>query len=195
MSDNGRTAPSLLSEIVRVVVVVVALLWIVEIVDVVVLNDSLERRGIKPRTAGGLVGILFAPFLHDDFPHLIANTIPLAVLGALVLVRGVPRWLRVTAIVVIAGGAATWLLARRGNHIGASGVLFGYLGYLLAAGFFERSTRTIAIGVVAGFLYGGLLWGVLPTAPGVSWESHLFGALAGGLAAFALSGRRSAAAA
>ena len=165
-------------------IAIIAVLWLVEIVDVLLLDHALERQGIQPRDLSGLDGILLAPFLHDDFAHLISNTIPLAVLSALVLLRGVPRWLQVTAIVVIAGGAATWLLARSANHIGASGVVFGYLGFLLAAGFFERSALAIALGAVTGLAYGGLLWGVLPSHPGISWESHLFGLLAGGLAAW-----------
>ena len=171
-------------------IAVIGALWLVEIVDVLLLDHALERQGIQPRDLSGLDGILLAPLLHDDFAHLISNTIPLAVLSALVLLRGVPRWLRVTTIVVVVGGLATWLLARSANHIGASGVVFGYLGFLLAAGFFERSARAIALGAVTGLAYGGLLWGVLPTRPGISWESHLFGLLAGGLAAWwLLAGR------
>ncbi len=187
LREHATPKPNRIAEIVRIILVAIAVLWLIEVVDVVLLDDSLERRGIKPRTGSGLVGLLLAPLLHDDFPHLLANTVPLAVLGGLVLIRGAPRWLWVTAVVAVVGGAATWLLARSGNHIGASGVLFGYLGFLLAAGFFERSARAIAIGAVAGFLYGGLLFGVLPTAPGVSWESHLFGAMAGGLAAWLIT--------
>jgi len=132
---------------------------------------------------GGLDGIL-APFLHDDYAQVISNTIPLAVLSALILLRGVRRWFQVSAIVILAGGLATWLLARDANHIGASGVVFGYLGFLLAAGFFECSLRAVALGAVTGFAYGGLLWGVLPSRPGISRESHLFGLVAGGHAAW-----------
>ncbi len=165
----------------------VIVMWVVEIVDVALLDDALERQGIQPRRLRGLDGVLLAPLLHDGFGHLIANTIPLAILSGLVLVRGVRRWIEVTAIVVVAGGLGTWVLARSANHVGASGVVFGYLGYLLAAGFFERSIRAVALGVVTGLAYGGLLWGVLPTRPGISWESHLFGLLAGVLAAWAVS--------
>ena len=136
---------SRLQEAVRIVIAVVAVMWIVEIVDVVILDDALERQGIQPRRLRGLDGVLFAPFLHDGLGHLIANTIPLAVLTALVLIRGVPHWLRVSVIVIVAGGLATWVLARSANHIGASGLVFGYLGFLLAAGFFERSLRSRAL--------------------------------------------------
>lgn len=183
MADYANTG-SLLLRAARVLIAVIAVLWLVEIIDVLLLDHALERQGIQPRSWGGLDGILLAPFLHDDYAHLMSNTIPLAVLGALVLLRGVPRWSQVTAIVILAGGLATWLLARNANHIGASGVVFGYLGFLLAAGFFERSLRAVALGVVTGLAYGGLLLGVLPSRPGISWESHLFGLLAGGLAAW-----------
>jgi membrane associated rhomboid family serine protease len=178
--------------VARVLIGVIAVLWLVEIIDVLFFDHALERQGIQPRSWGGLDGILLAPFLHDDYAHLISNTVPLAVLGALVLLRGIPRWFQVTAVVIIVGGFATWLLARSANHIGASGVVFGYLGFLLAAGFFERSVRAIALGAITAFAYGGLLWGVLPTRPGISWESHLFGFAAGALAASWLLSRPAA---
>ena len=184
--------PSRLQQAARIVVTVVVVMWAIELVDAIILDDALERQGIQPRRVRGLDGILFAPFLHDGIGHLIANTIPLAVLTALVLIRGVPRWAEVSAIVIVAGGLATWVLARSANHIGASGLVFGYLGFLLAAGFFERSLKAFALGAVTGLAYGGLLFGVLPTRPGISWESHLFGLLAGILAAWALSRRRTA---
>lgn len=189
MTGPTRTAARML-EVARVVVAVIVVLWLVEIVDSLLLDHALERQGIQPRRWRGLDGVLLAPFLHDDYAHLISNTIPLAVLGALVLLRGIRRWLQVTAFVIIVGGVATWLLARSANHIGASGVVFGYLGFLLAAGFFERSLRAVALGAVTALAYGGLLWGVLPTRPGISWESHLFGLLAGALAARWLLPRR-----
>ncbi len=179
-------------EIARIVVVVVAVLWLVELLDVLVFDDSLERQGIQPRELDGLDGVLWAPFLHDDFAHLAANTLPLMVLAALVMARSVPRWFRVSLVVVLVGGFATWLMARSGNHVGASGVVFGYLGYLLAAGFFERSLRSVALGVLVAVMYGGLLWGVLPTTPGVSFEGHLFGLLAGVAAAPMVGGRPAA---
>jgi membrane associated rhomboid family serine protease len=189
MAESTNAGSRLLSA-VRVTFAFLAVLWLVEIVDVLFLNDVLERQGIQPRSWGGLDGILLAPFLHDDFAHLISNTVPLAALGALVLLRGIPRWFQVTAVVILVGGLATWLLARSATHIGASGVVFGYLGFLLAAGFFERNPRAMALGVVTGLAYGGLLLGVLPTRPGISWESHLFGLLAGGLAAWWLPRRK-----
>ncbi|MFC2177065.1 rhomboid family intramembrane serine protease [Actinomycetota bacterium] len=183
MTDSTPATSRFLT-VTRVVLAVIVALWLIEIIDVLLFDHALERQGIQPRSWSGLDGVLMAPFLHDDYAHLISNTIPLAVLGTLVLLRGIPRWFQVTAVVVVAGGLATWLLARNANHIGASGVVFGYLGFLLAAGFFERSLRAVALGIATGLAYGGLLLGVLPTRPGVSWESHLFGLLAGGAAAW-----------
>ncbi len=159
-----------------------ALMWAIEIADTVILGEWLQSGGIHPRRLDGLDGIVWAPFLHSNFGHLLGNSLPFVVLGALVAFRGARVWLTVTVIVVVFGGAATWLLARSGNHIGASGLVFGYLGYLLGAAWFERSVQAIVLAAVAGFLYWGLVFGLLPTGQ-VSWEGHLFGAVAGFAAA------------
>lgn len=176
----------------RLLVILIVVLWLVEILDTVALDSSLQQYGIRPRTAIGLWGVLAAPFLHGTFGHLITNTIPLVVLGGFLLLRGGRVWAVVSALVVVMGGAATWLLGRSAIHIGASGVIFGYLGFLLAVGFFERSGRAIAVGVLVGLLYGGLLWGVLPSGAtaGVSWEGHLFGLVAGVAAARLVAGEK-----
>jgi len=163
------------------------LMWTVEGLDTFLLDDGLERHGIEPRDLDGLEGILFAPFLHGDWNHLISNSVPYLVLGGLVFVYGLRKWLWATGIVIIGAGIATWLFARSGVHIGASILIFGWLGFLLASGWFERSFRSIGIAVIVALLYGGLLWGVLPTDSRVSWEGHLFGALAGAGAAWYLS--------
>ncbi len=176
---------------VQVMLAVAAALIALELVDAFLLGDRLERHhGLIPRELSGLDGIASAPLLHDDLTHVAANLLPLVVLGGLVLLRGIDRFLQVTAIVVVAGGLATWLVARSGNHVGASGLVFGYLGYLLAAAFFERSLRSILVAVLVGLVYGGLLWGILPTNPGVSFEGHLFGLLAGIAAARLTAPRR-----
>ena len=164
--------------------VVLVTMWAVELIDATLLSDWLETQGIQPREVGGLDGILWAPFLHGSFSHLISNTAPFAVLGGLVAIRGRRRWVTVTLSIVVVAGAATWLLARAGNHIGASGVVFGYLGFLVAAAVRERKLSSVAIGVVAVALYGGLVFGIVPQ-PAVSWEGHLFGLLAGVFVAFA----------
>ena len=174
----------------RVLFGFVALIWLVELVDLFVFRGALDRSGIRPRSESGLWGIAFAPFLHAGLAHLLANTIPLLVLGWLVLVRGLRDWLWVTVVVVLLGGLGVWLFGRPGTvHVGASGLIFGYLGYLLLRGFFERSLVAISIAVLAGVLYGGALWGVLPGRRGVSWEGHLFG-LTGGAAAAGVHRRR-----
>ena len=162
-----------------------ALLWFIEAVDSVVLDDRLQGGGIQPRELSGLDGVLWAPFLHVGFGHVLSNTVPFVLLGLLVMTHGRARWAQVCIGVALIGGLATWVFARSGNHIGASGVVFGLLGYLVGAAFAARSPRAIWTGIVAIFLYGGLLWGVLPS-PGISWEGHLFGALAGVLMALLL---------
>ena len=159
----------------------VGTLWAVELVDLLVFRGGLDFLGIRPRNTEWLWGIVLAPFLHGGLPHLIANTAPLLVLGGLVLLRRRLDYVLVTVIVTLVGGFGVWLFAPRNTvHLGASGVAFGYLGYLIARTWFERSLTSLAIALVAGFLYSGALLGVLPGQRGVSWEGHLFGLLAGG---------------
>lgn len=165
----------------------VLLLWVVEIIDVAS-GSRVETAGINPRTSDGLWGILFAPMLHDDWAHLAANSVPLLVLGFLVLLSGIGRGLAATGIIWIVAGVGTWLIGGGySNHIGASSLVFGFLAYLLVRGFFTRNLGQLAIGVVVFLLYGSALWGVLPSTPGVSWQGHLFGAVGGVVAAWALS--------
>jgi membrane associated rhomboid family serine protease len=130
-----------------------------------------------------LPGVVLAPFLHGGFGHLISNTVPLLVLGALVAFSGLVRVLKVTALVVLVGGLGIWLVAPGGTiHLGASILVFGYAAYLIARGLFDRRFAYLAVGVVVAFVYGtGLLIGLLPR-PGISWQGHLFGALGGLLA-------------
>ena len=155
------------------------IMWAVEILDLLPFIH-LDRSGIRPRTIAGLAGIVFAPFLHDGFRHLIANSIPFVVLGGIVLLGGRRVFWRVTLFVMLAGGLGVWLFAGRStNHIGASGLIFGYLGFLLARGFFQKSLTWMLIACAILVAYGGLLFGVLPVRAGVSWQGHLFGFLAG----------------
>jgi membrane associated rhomboid family serine protease len=170
----------------------IGLMWLAEVADRLLFQGALDAGGIRPRTEAGLSGILLAPFLHADFAHLLANTVPLLVLGWLVLVRSLRDFLWVTAVAVLLGGLGVWLVGGPGTvHIGASGLVFGYLGYLLLRGYWERSLSAILVAVVAGLLYGGALWGVLPLSHGVSWEGHLFGFAGGATAASAHRRRRS----
>jgi len=161
----------------------VALMWAIEIIDQL-LGMNLDRYGIIPRNIIGLPGILFAPFLHGNFPHLIANTMPFLTLGWLVMLRRTSDFWVVTAIAALIGGLGTWLIASPSSvHIGASGVIFGYLGFLISRGYFERNFGSMALSLTVGVLYGGLLWGVLPQQPGISWQGHLFGFIGGVVAA------------
>ena len=170
--------PDWLSTVAVLLIGAVAAMWIIEIADTLVLGDRLQRQGIMPRSWRGLDGVLWAPLLHGGFGHLLTNTLPFLVLGGLVAARGIGRFMTITAIVVLGGGLATWLFGTSGNHIGASGVVFGYFGALLGAAVFERKFVAIIAALFAGALYWTLIFGIMPR-PFVSWESHLFGLLAG----------------
>jgi membrane associated rhomboid family serine protease len=167
----------------------VAVMWLVEGANLLT-HDALDAFGIHPRTVLGLWGILFAPFLHANLAHLLANTVPFLVLGWLVALRRVRDFFLVAVVVSLVGGLGVWLVGRPfADYIGASGVVFGFLGFLLARGYFERSIEAILLSFVALFLYGGIIWGVLPAGNGISWEGHLFGLLAGIAAAYLLARR------
>jgi membrane associated rhomboid family serine protease len=167
---------------------IVALMWIVEIVDTA-LDHRLDRHGIEPRDVDGLDGIVAAPFLHVGFGHLVANTIPFAFMGAVIAFEGPLRLVAVTAIVALISGLGTWLVAPEGTiHVGASGVVFGYATYLIARGWFNRRFGEIGIGLALAVLWGGALLAGLEPREGISWQGHLFGAL-GGLAAAAMLAR------
>jgi membrane associated rhomboid family serine protease len=182
--------PSLAEPLAPLLVVagMLAAMWAVEIIDLLPGAD-LDGWGIRPRTWRGLIGIPLAPFLHSGLSHLIANTIPFVVLGSVIALSGVSRFVEVTLIIVVVSGLGTWLFGTGGSiHLGASGLVFGYLTYLIARGFFAAKPLWILGGIVVGLLYGGLLWGLLPR-PGISFTGHLFGAAGGLLAAFALHGK------
>lgn len=185
---DATDSPSPVLQAIQLVIIVIVTMWLIEVIDGLALDGRLDQHGIIPRTFSGLDGILWAPFLHGGFGHLVANTVPLFVLGAFVALDGPRRWLVVTAFVMVVGGLATWLFARSAVHIGASGLVFGYAGFLFIAGFVERSIKGIAIAVIVGVLFGGMvLRGITPVSAYVSWESHLFGFVAGVLAAFAIA--------
>lgn len=144
---------------------------------------GLDQFGIIPRNLIGLRGILFAPFLHANLAHLIGNTIPFVTLGWLIMLGEISDFFVVSIISAVVGGLGTWLFGSPGIHIGASGVIFGYLGYLLSRGYFERKPLSIAMSLFVLVLYGSLLWGLFPLQYGISWEGHLFGFLGGVLSA------------
>ena len=157
-------------------------MWVVEIADAIAFD--LDRHGIVPRAVDGLDGIVFAPFLHGGFGHLVGNTVPFLLLGAAIALAGLVRIAAVTAIVALVGGLGTWLAGPEGTvHIGASGVVFGYAAYLVARFVWTRRALDLGIGLVVLAVYGTtLLVGFVPT-PGVSWQGHLFGAVGGVVAA------------
>jgi membrane associated rhomboid family serine protease len=162
----------------------VALLYLVELLDSLDAH-RLDGGGVRPREADGLDGIVFAPLLHAGWGHLVANTVPLLVFGFLVLLAGMRRWLEVTAVVWVVGGVGTWLTGPPHTlHIGASVLAFGWLAHLLLRGVFSRRVPQVVLGLLLLVLYGGVLWGVLPGRPGISWQGHLFGALGGALTAW-----------
>jgi len=180
------------------VVSFVVLLWVIELFDALS-GHRLDDNGIRPLETDGLAGILVAPLLHSNWEHLLANTGPALVLGFLMTLAGLSRFLYATAIIWILGGLGTWLIGNVGastytgvavetNHIGASGLIFGWLTFLVVFGFFTRKVWEIVVGVIVLFYYGTILLGVLPGTFGVSWQGHLCGAVAGVLAAYLLSG-------
>ncbi len=157
-------------------------MWAVEVLNGFMGHQLIEW-GILPRTTRGLVGIPLSPVLHGSVSHLLSNTIPFLVLGGLVGLRGSQVLMRVSLFIVVVGGAAVWLLGRTAIHVGASGLVFGYFGYLVANGWYDRRPSSILVAIAVIIFYGGLIFGVLPSLSFVSWESHLFGLIAGVLAA------------
>jgi membrane associated rhomboid family serine protease len=166
-----------------VIGLLVLLMWGLEIVDTID-HHKLDQYGIEPRDADGLIGIVAAPFLHAGFGHLIGNTIPFIVMGVLIALNGPARVLAVTGIVALVSGLGVWLIGPdHTNHIGASGVVFGYATYLMARGFYNHSALELAIGLVIVALFGTALLGGLAPQEGISWQGHLFGAIGGVIAA------------
>lgn len=156
----------------------VAVMWFIEIIDTVALDNRLQRNGINPRSTEGLDGILWAPWLHSDFGHLVSNTVPLLVMGWLTALRGLRYWLTVTVTTIVLGGGLVWLFAAGSNHIGASGLVFGYFGALMGAALRSRTPAMLAPALVALFLYGTILVGIVPQDD-ISWEGHLAGLVVG----------------
>jgi membrane associated rhomboid family serine protease len=153
-------------------------------------GDSLNDQGaIVPHSLHGLDGIVLAPFLHQSFPHLYGNSIPLLLTGTFVLAGGVKRFLLVTGFIALISGLGVWLFGT-GPTVGASGVIFGYLGYLFMRGLVERNWWNIAVALLVGLLYGSQLRGALPGDPNISWQAHMFGLIGGLVAAILFRIRR-----
>jgi membrane associated rhomboid family serine protease len=172
---------------VRAAVVILsftALLYLIELVNYTIFHGSLAQDGIHPRTLMGLPEIIWAPLLHVSWAHLIGNTIPVVVFGYLAMAGGIGPWIAVTATIWVISGLGVWLIAPASSTVGASGVAFGWLLFLLVRGIFSRSFGQILIALVLLFYWGSVLWGLLPGRVDVSWQGHLFGALAGVLCAW-----------
>lgn len=187
MDNQERTSnlKQLLRFQVNVLVGLVALFWLIEVVDWLLWQIALDQWGIRPRQLVGLWGVVLAPFLHAGFGHVAANTLPFLVLGWFVLLQGIRPFLFVTTTVMLISGLGTWLIAPANTvHIGASGLIFGYFGFLLLRGYFARKASALFVSFLVILLYGGLIWGILPQGPGISWQGHLFGFVGGGLAAY-----------
>jgi membrane associated rhomboid family serine protease len=163
----------------RFILYLVILAWVISILNFGLLDSSLNRLGIRPRSWSGLVGIVFAPFLHGSWEHLEGNTIAFLSYGGLILLHNPADFGAVTVTVALSSGLGTWLLGRPPNHIGASGVTFGYLGFLFSLAFFDRSIPAILLLTVTAIFYSNRLWGLLPFSKRVSWEEHLFGFMGG----------------
>lgn len=167
-----------------------ALIWTVSLYGLYVDEELIFALALLPRRIDGLPGILGAPLVHGSFAHLLANTFPLLVLGGMVAMRGAGYYLATTFPLVVFGGTGLWLAGRNAAHIGASGLLFGYFGFLVARGYYERRPGSIAVSILVVAVYGGMIVGILPRDDHVSWEAHLFGLLAGILYARAFRRRR-----
>ncbi len=167
----------------KIIISLLSLMAVVELINSLT-GRSLSHFGIVPRQISGLSGIFLSPFIHGNIWHLISNSVPFAVLGYLLLMHGAIRFLLVNLWVMIVGGGLVWLFGREAIHVGASGLVYGYFAYLLVAGFIAREFKLLLISLFVMMAYGGMIWGVLPSSPYISWEGHLFGAVAGVIAAF-----------
>lgn len=164
----------------------IILIWILEILDVLVFDQALNRIGLRPRSLVGLTGVLTMPFLHNGLGHVAANTLPFLILGGIILLRSRRDFFTVTVVVALVTGLGLWLLgSTNAVYIGASGLVFGYFGFVLVRAYFDRSMVSLALAIVVLLLYGGFLWGLLPNyQPGVSWGAHFLGFVGGVVAAW-----------
>ncbi|MCZ6619660.1 MAG: rhomboid family intramembrane serine protease [Gammaproteobacteria bacterium] len=163
-----------------------AFIWAVSL-TALTSDDMLLRLALIPRSTDGLIGVLTMPLVHHSLPHLLVNTAPFVVMTTLIVLRGVRYYLVATFSIILLGGILVWFFARPGAHVGASGLLFGYFGFLLVRGLFDRRISSIVIAIAVGISYGGIIWGVLPRDGAISWEAHLFGLAAGAFVARAMA--------
>lgn len=173
----GAYRPVTVLDSLKTVVFILLVLWMMLVLGYIL---PLADFGIQPRTAPGLIGILCAPFIHAGPDHLVTNSISLLILGPIFMVMERRLSFEIILYIILLSGLGTWLIGRAEfTHIGASGVVYGLLGYLLAAGIFKRNIKEILVSILVFVLYGGAIWGIFPTTGFVSWESHLSGFLSG----------------
>lgn len=176
---DSRNVHSIKRDLIGVAAVIV-IIWVIFALDYFL---PLEQLGLVPRTFRGLIGILAMPFLHGDFKHLLGNTVPLAV-TMLLLAGSRANSGGIVVLITVLCGAGLWLFGREALHIGASGVVFGLIGFHVFAGFFEQRLQSVIIAMVVGLLYAStVIQGVMPFQQGVSWEGHLIGAISGAIVA------------
>jgi membrane associated rhomboid family serine protease len=186
-----RTAPPRPGWAALIMLLLLAGMWVLELLDQLS-GNQLDQLGIHARDLDGMPEILSAPFLHAGWDHLMSNSLPFVVLGFLVLLSGLARWLVASLIIIVISGLTAWFLTPANTIIlGASGLIFGWLTYLLARGLWSRRPAQVVIAVLVLLVYGGLIWGVFPSGAGISWQAHLGGAIAGVLAAWLLHRRTS----
>ena len=161
--------------------------WLVFLVNNLIWKGHLDQYGITPRQVSSLPGIIYAPFLHASYEHLAANTLPFLILGAIICGRSRGEFVVVTALGILVTGGLTWLFARSACHIGASGLIFCYFGYLASLAYFNRTFGTLCLSVACILGYGGLIRGIFPTSTPISWESHLAGLVAGAALAWLMA--------
>lgn len=186
-ADAAGAAPRLRrsAAICAVFVATLALVWLVGLLPGV----DLGRFGVIPREAAGLWGVLTAPLVHGDFAHLASNALPLLVAGTTLLYLYPDSSRFVLPAVWVGPGLLVWVFARGATHVGASGLVYGIVAYIFVAGLLRRDRRAWAASVLVAFMYGTLVWGVLPIRVGVSWETHLAAAVIGVALAFVLRRR------
>ncbi|MER5550331.1 rhomboid family intramembrane serine protease [Streptomyces sp. NPDC002793] len=185
MRETGTSATARAVTAGAVMIAWIALLWLLEVVDTAT-GHALDTYGVSPREPAELADVVPSAFLHSGWEHVASNSVPLLVLGFIAALGGIRRFAAVVLVVIVTAGLGVWLTAPAHTvTLGASGVVFGLFGYLLVRGFVDRRPLDIVVGVVIAAVYGSLLWGVLPTDSGISWQGHLFGLTGGVVAAFA----------